>query len=458
MPPATPDLRASAASPVTAGAAPTPVGYHPAPPAAADRVRWMLLTAFAVALPLGIAVQQTALALLLAWAVLAPSWAAGRVVLPSPRALPRSPLDRPLAVLFAALLLSTAFSPAPLKSLAAYGRLWIVGAYFATYHLLRSRAEAERLVAITIAVAAVVAAYAVVQHFTGVDVSRAIVGRSPGLHPFWLGEGYRAKGFHPSGITYAHNLLFPLTFATGWVTAGHVPRRTRVALLCAWTVMVVALVFSVTRGVWLAFAVVLLLTGVLRGGRTAFAAGAGLAVLLLLLVGIDPGIRVRARSAFDLPANLGRTQIWRANLDMARERPLLGWGYGNYKTFRQRFYDRYPDADTTAHAHNDFLQTQVDGGLVSMAAFVALFAVVLGAGWRGYRALGADDPVVADETARSVVLAALLAIVGFLIGGLTQYNFGDAEVVVYLWFTIAILLRLPTLPRLMGAERPSLSA
>jgi O-antigen ligase len=210
--------------------------------------------------------------------------------------------------------------------------------------------------------------------------------------------------------------------------------------------MVVALVYSVTRGVWLAFAVVLLLTGVLRGGRTALAAGAGLVVLLLLLVGVDPGIRARTRSAFDLPANIGRTQIWRANLDMARERPLLGWGYGNYKTFRQPFYDRYPDADTTAHAHNDFLQMQVDGGVLSLTAFVALFAVVLFRGWRGRRALAADDRTGASEPARSVALGALLAVVGFLVGGMTQYNFGDAEVVIYLWFTVAILLRLPTLP------------
>ena len=119
---------------------------------------------------------------------------------------------------------------------------------------------------------------------------------------------------------------------------------------------------------------------------------------------------------------------------MARERPLLGWGYGNYKTFRQSFYDRYPDADTTAHAHNDFLQTQVDAGIVGLAAFVALFVVVLRRGWRGYRG-------VVAEPARSTTLAALLAIVGFLVGGLTQYNFGDAEVVIYLWFTVALLLR-----------------
>ncbi len=398
-----------------------------------DRVRWALLAVFAAALSLGIAVQQSALALLLGYLGFT-AWRA--------RGLPRSPLDLPLAVLGGALLVSSVFCPAPLRSLGAYDRLWIVAAFPATYHLVRSRAEVKRLIGIAIAAAAVVAVYGIVQHFTGIDVARTMLGKPSDLHASWLGEGYRTKGLHPSGITYAHNLLFPLTFATGYALAGGVSARSRVLLLLAWVAMVLALVFSLTRGVWLAFAVVLLLKGLLRGGRPALAAGAGLAVLITFLVGVDPGVRTRARSAFDLPANVGRTQIWRANLDMARERPLLGWGYGNYKSIRQAFYARYPDADTTAHAHNNFLQTQVDGGLVSLAAFVALFAVIVGHGWHGHRALGA-----ATEPARSLALALLLAVVGFLVGGLTQYNFGDAEVVIYLWFTVGLLLRLAALAR-----------
>jgi O-antigen ligase len=138
---------------------------------------------------------------------------------------------------------------------------------------------------------------------------------------------------------------------------------------------------------------------------------------------------------------------------MARERPLLGWGYGNYKHVRKPFYDRYPDADTTAHAHNNFLQMLVDGGVVTLAVFVALFVVVVRQGWRGYRALTAGD-----EPARSVLLATLLAVVGFLVGGLTQYNFGDAEVVIYLWFTVGLVMRAAAFTRTRGARPPEWAA
>ena len=350
--------------------------------------------------------------------------------------MPRSPLDVPLAAFAAALLLSTAFSPDPAHSLRGYDRLWIVGAFFATYHLLATPREIERVLRVSMIVACVIGVYGVIQHFTGLDLARQLMGKAPDIDPFSSGRGYRTNGLHPSGITYAHNLLFPLTFATVYGLAPGIPARRRTVLAVGWVAMVLALVFSATRGVWLAFIVVLLATALVRGGRAALAAGAALAVVVALLAGVDAGVRARARSAFDLPANLGRTQIWRANVDMARERPLLGWGYGNYKRVRQPFYDRYPDADTKAHAHNNFLQMLVDGGLVTLAAFAALFVVIIRHGWRGYRAL-----TPAEEPTRSVLLATLLAVVGFLVGGLTQYNFGDAEVAIFLWFTVGLVMR-----------------
>ncbi len=393
-------------------------------------VRWSrrALDVLALALPLGIAAQQGALALVAV---------AFAVECVRARRAPRTPLDIPLAVFFGALLVSTAFCPDPLLSLRAYPRLWIVVGFFATYELARTRADVERVVWLTVASASVVAAYGIVQHYTGADLARTLLGKPPDLHRFWLGTGWRTKGLHPSGITYAHNVLFPLTFATGYALAGGVSPVRRMVTGVGWGLMLLALVFSATRGVWIALAVVLLLFAIVRGGTRGLAALAGLAVLVLLLVGFDAGIRARARSGFDLGANVARTEIWSANLDMARERPLLGWGYGSYKHVRQRFYDRYADVDTTAHAHNDFLQMLVDGGVLALAAFVALFVALLRTGFRGYRAMRESD-----EPARSLALATTLALVGFLVGGLTQYNFGDAEVVIYLWCTAGLVVRL----------------
>ena len=415
-----------------------------------EKIRKWLLVLFFAALSLPIAIQQTALGLLLAF--FAYTTAATMIIkrqrstylaVDTPhsafRILPllSTPLDLPLLVFLGALLLSTFCSPDALNSLAGYRKLWLVGAFFATYHLVKDSQEAWRLVALWMIVTAVVAAYGIVQHYTGIDWSRELVGKESNLDPLWFGrvEGFRTKGLHPSGITYAHNLLFPLVFLSVFLFLPAASWQQRLLRLSGWGLMVFALLFSLTRGVWVAYLMVLLLLGALKGGRVLLGAVSGMVVLSLFLLSAGAGVRERAGSLFDLGENIGRSRIWQANWDMIRERPLLGWGYGNYREFRDPYYQRYPEADTTAHAHNTFLQIWVDTGLLGLGAFLFLCAMVLKKGWETYCRFS-------TEPWKSLALGGILGVVGFLWGGMTQHNFGDAEVVLVLWATVGVLMRL----------------
>ena len=159
-------------------------------------LRRALVSLFAVSLCLSIAIQQTALGLLLAFLTYS-CW--------QKKSLPHTPLDRPLLLFLGALLLSTFFSPDVFTSLSGYRKLWLLGAFLVTYRLVEKPQEVERLVSLVMVVAALVAAYGIVQHFTGLDLARQLLGKEPDLDPFWFGrqEGFRTKGLHPSGITYA---------------------------------------------------------------------------------------------------------------------------------------------------------------------------------------------------------------------------------------------------------------
>ena len=198
--------------------------------------------------------------------------------------------------------------------------------------------------------------------------------------------------------------------------------------------MLLALFFSLTRGVWVAYGVVLVLYGLVQGRRAMLAVVGGVAVCGLLFVGAGQGVRERGLSIFDFEANIGRSQIWLANIDMIKERPLTGWGFGNYKQFREAFYQRYPQADTDAHAHNNFLQMWVDAGLLGLAAFLFLVGSIIMTGWRAYVRQR-------TEPLKSLILGCWLGLVGFLIGGLTQYNWGDAEVALVWWATVGLMMR-----------------
>ena len=411
----------------------------------ADTVRCSTLAVFFAAWSLPIALQQTALGCLLgclAYEV----W--------QTRRLPRTPLDFPLAMFGGALLVSTLLSPDPVQSFAGYRKLWLISGGVAVFTLVRDRAEAEWLLSLTLGVAIAVAAYSIIQHFTGLDLAKTLVGKESNLHPladydFDAYQGYRVKGLHPSSITYAHNLLFPLALATA--AAGQGSQTRRLLHVFGLLLLMAALALSLTRGVWVAYAGVLLLAGLYGGRRARLGTAVGVVVCGLLFVTVVGGFQERVRTFFDLQAfgNVGRQQIWRANWDMVKERPLIGWGYGNYKQFRGSFYERYPQypqADRYSHAHNSFLQVWVDTGLLGLAAFGILVWTILRRGWRA-------ATTQHDEPLRSLSWGVWLGLVGFLIGGLTQYNLGDAEVALVWWASVGLLLRIGT----FGAPRPTAS-
>jgi O-antigen ligase len=394
-----------------------------------ERIRATLLALFFISFNLPVAIQQSTLGCLLAFTA---------YLVWRRQELAATPLDRPLLGFFAALLLSALVCPAVFPSLVGFRKLWLVGAMFVVYHLLADPQEAWRLSTLTIRVAIGVAVYGVVQHYTGFDFGHWLTGKPQTVTPFWFGqaEGFRTEGLFPTGITYAHNMLFPLTLLTVRLLTLPMVWRERLVLLAGWGVMVLALLFSLTRGVWVAYLVVLLALGGIKGRKTTLAVGGVIVLMGVALALASPGVWERAKYAFDLRTNFGRSQIWQANVDMIKERPLLGWGYGNYKRFRDEFYRRYPQVDTTAHAHNNFLQMWVDGGLLGLGAFGFLFWSIIRKGWRAYRRL----PVEAEQP-RALVLGGALSIVGFLVGGLTQYNFGDAEVVIVMWGITGLLMR-----------------
>jgi putative inorganic carbon (HCO3(-)) transporter len=393
-----------------------------------EQTRRVLLTLFFISFPFSVFYQQVTLGALLG--VL--GWQCWER-----KALPTTLLDRPLLLFFAVMLLASLFSPEVLNSLAGYRKLWLVGAFFVSATLIHDHKEAERLITLLVIAASVVAAYGIVQHYIGIDLNKQLRGMPPALDPYWFGraEGWRTKGFHPSGITFAHNLLFPLTFATVWLSRAGMAVRQRLWLSLGWGLMVFALLFSLTRGVWLAYLVVLALLGIIRGGRTLVGVTGGAGLLVIFLMSAGAGVQERLWSTFNFVQNLPRSQIWQANIDMIKERPVLGWGYGNYRKFRDPFYAQHPEANHTGHAHNTFLQVAVDSGLLGLTAFLFFFWSLLRMGWETYQRIPPET-----EPLRCFVLGAVLSIVGFLIGGVTQHNFGDAEVVVVMWAVSGVIV------------------
>jgi len=380
-------------------------------------VRGVLLAAFVAGLGLSITLAETALALLtLHWL-----W---QLRDPAARAAACWPLWPPVVAFGVVTMLSALLSGHALVSLESSKGLLLVAGLYVLADALREPSAAGRFLGGLAFAATVAALVGLLQ--VGLCPDRDV----PVAWPRWLYHRCdRAHGFFSIYMTLAGVLsLVLLATLPRLLLAG------QRLLAGPWLVMLGGLIMTYTRGAWIGFAAgVLTVAGAVSRGRWLLPAG------LLLLAGAallaPPELRHRFLSMTD-PEEAGireRVYMWRSGFAMWRERPLLGVGPGGIR----REYPRYalPEAfkKRTGHVHNTPLQILVERGVLGLAAWlwiwVAFFRHAIGL----LRRLPEEA-----RGARALVTGSLAAIVGFLVGGLSEYNFGDSEVAMVAWAVMAL--------------------
>ena len=381
----------------------------------------MLLAFTAASAPLSISGMQIGMVALavLAAAGVGRSWNVVR----------RTPLDGVLAICAGALALSTVVGGHVLQA-GDWLRHWVALAYFVVFWWLRDRDHARRLALVVVIAGGVAGAYGILQHFTGADWYRALLGFATRALPRVPGaQGFAVVGFFRNYLTFAHAMIFPLAWAGAFAVAGSATAAAAAVLIAF------AVIFSTARGVWLAAVAGGALLAGLSGRRGVLLLGAAAGVAGIAVVW-STGLREQAAPIFTLGGeNTARLEIWRANLGIIHDHPLLGLGFGRCRGAPAApYYDRHPEADRRSHAHSNVLQVAAEGGLLGLAAVCLVFAVILR---RGFGAIAsARSP---GEWA--TVVGGCTGMVTFLLAGLTQYNLGDAEVAIGMWITTAVLMR-----------------
>ena len=190
----------------------------------------------------------------------------------------------------------------------------------------------------------------------------------------------------------------PSTFTPGW-------RALLLTVVFAVTAGLtgIALIFSWSRGAWLGFGVGLAamalfwprkrIRGVALLGAALFfvllAQGTGLLpeAVTARLTGFAEDFTVGDVRGEDINDEnysvLERQAHWQAGLDMLRDEVALGVGFGNYgDAYGQYALINWPDA--LGHAHNYYINLLAEVGIVGLAAYLLLWAVVL---WQTIRLL-----------------------------------------------------------------------
>ena len=195
-------------------------------------------------------------------------------------------------------------------------------------------------------------------------------------------------------------------------------------VLCGYLTLAfgLGLVLTISRGAWLALALVLAAWPVFAA-RGSWARRAGLAALAAVAVVVAVGAlyfalpKVRERFLL-MKTDAGektRPIMWRGAWQIFEKHPAWGGGAGSYNVRFEKFRpERYQDEPVWAH--NDYLNTLADYGVTG---FVLFFGAVAAVAWRCARERAPrqrdwlDEPVLAGALTAGLVAFGLQLLVDF---------------------------------------------
>ncbi len=259
--------------------------------------------------------------------------------------------------------------------------------------------------------------------------SEAIVGLvqfAIGYGPtsFAVGPFMRAYGNfnQPNALAGYLGMLLPLGIAFSFR-----PSRERPFVVAATILIALGVLATLSRGSWVGSILGLGLMALLWGpaSRRALAGASGVIALVLMLTvaGVLPAsLSDRIATVFEnfgvfdvrqvelTPANFALVQrmaLWQAGWEMALDNPIVGIGPGNYEAAYPRYFA--PGwSEPLPHAHNYYLNTFAELGIVGLVVFLGFCIAVfvrLGQGLREAREPG--------TVRRTLLLGALAAAVTF---------------------------------------------
>lgn len=297
-----------------------------------------------------------------------------------------SSLEKPLVFFLLALIVTTALSIHPYSSvfghflryeglLAWISYLWL---FLLSFQLFSAKKDIEKTIKYLAVSAAAISSYAIMQHL-GWDFAKWQEGLVTDRVFSTLGN--------PAYLGAYIALLLPFFFNLSLFKDQ--PTGRRALLIFASLLLSLALVFTLTRGAWLAIAFALALKLVLNRQAALNALKKNVyAIIIVVVAGVlvfslapksyTAGYVARITSLTKVEGSVGgRILIWKQVIPLIAERPVFGSGLDTlYLTFSTKItpeYERRVVRDTaTDRAHNEFLQSAATTGLIGLIGYIAL--------------------------------------------------------------------------------------
>lgn len=266
---------------------------------------------------------------------------------------------------------------------------------------------------------------ALIQFFFGTDFQKQRLFAASGI------ASMPSKGFFTHHLTFAAVVGMIFLFLLGDVLNKRAKTITFIALFSSFF----GLILSQSRGYLLSLVATatLLLFNKSKKLLTAFLIF--VAIFFSFFILFSPKqIKERAFSLFSLKnASLSeRVYLFKSGIEMFEKRPIFGYGANQYEKNSEEFkkpYEEkvvYPEGKgfrTKCHTHNVYLMILIESGIFGFAAYIFFLAALF------------KNLISLDENNKFALLAPFVL---FVIGGLFEYNLGDAEVVSFFAFLMGL--------------------
>lgn len=141
--------------------------------------------------------------------------------------------------------------------------------------------------------------------------------------------------------------------------------------------------------------------------------------------------RIMSIADVNHPSNHTRFIMWDTGLKMIKDHPLIGIGDVEIK----KAYEQYKKPEfhgEGAHMHNNIVQIAVTSGLMGLSVWLMWMLYLF------FRQIKFYFSTKKNELLNTLALSSLCSMIAFQVSGLTEWNFGDAEFAVVMWFNLAL--------------------
>lgn len=297
---------------------------------------------------------------------------------------------------------------------------------------------AKRAIFVLLSVTAITVILGIIQKLTGITYPMLpqlfVQGRLVGFYGYHIHAGGLFSGL---GVLSLCLILF-------WKTT----LKTRMVLIVFLIIFMIGVLFSMSRTYYMSSFILLPIILSRINRRHAVI---GLGILLTLLIAafsFSPTIRERAISITDVksnPSNVERLYIWKVARDIICDHPITGIGFKHWGDRVSAYTGKYItewkfSTASFYHAHNVYLNTAAETGLVGLALFLSFWLCLL------YFLFTAAGSMPQGSFCQALPLATAYCMMNLLVGGFFEENFGHI-------LNIFLISLLVSLSLLVSVER-----